>query len=190
MATKLLARAGYEAKIGFRSIHICSGMPAATRWPIRGSIRERSKPTWATAQSIQRRATPRLRREGSKTSGGRRRAVILRARHGPRWLARITHDRRRRQVQGQAKAKTKDRYKGRVEDIVRNAGIASMLKTGQSWSAIQAAILRGTAWQGPSAVPLVPRLAAEGTERVSLREGYLEAKALPPKPVDVCSKNE
>jgi hypothetical protein len=50
-------------------------------------------------------------------------------------------------------------------------------------------LLRRTAWQGPSAVPLVPRLAAEGTERVSLREGHLEAKALPPKPVDVCSKN-
>ena len=43
-------------------------------------------------------------------------------------------------------------------------------------------LLRGTAWQGPSAVPLVPRLAAEGTEHVSLREGHLEAKALPPSP--------
>jgi hypothetical protein len=28
---------------------------------------------------------------------------------------------------------------GRVEDVARNAGIASMLKAGQSWSAIQAA---------------------------------------------------
>ena len=50
-------------------------------------------------------------------------------------------------------------------------------------------LLRGTAWQGPSVVPLVPRLAGEQTERVPLREGHLEAKALPPKPVDVCSKS-
>jgi DNA invertase Pin-like site-specific DNA recombinase len=48
-------------------------------------------------------------------------------------------DRRRRQAQGQAKAKAEGRYKGRLEDIARNAGIASMLKSGQSWSAIQAA---------------------------------------------------
>ena len=48
-------------------------------------------------------------------------------------------DRRRRQAQGQAKAKAEGRYKGRVEDVARNAGIASMLNAGQSWSAIQAA---------------------------------------------------
>jgi DNA invertase Pin-like site-specific DNA recombinase len=49
-------------------------------------------------------------------------------------------DRRRRQAQGQAKAKTEGKYKGRVEDVARNAGIASMLKSGQSYSAIQAAM--------------------------------------------------
>jgi DNA invertase Pin-like site-specific DNA recombinase len=48
-------------------------------------------------------------------------------------------DRRRRQAQGRAKAKADGRYKGRIEDVARNAGIASMLKAGQSWSAIQAA---------------------------------------------------
>jgi len=48
-------------------------------------------------------------------------------------------DRRRRQMQGQAKAKAEGRYKGRVEDVERNAGIASMLQAGASWSAIQAA---------------------------------------------------
>jgi DNA invertase Pin-like site-specific DNA recombinase len=48
-------------------------------------------------------------------------------------------DRRRRQAHGQAKAKADGRYKGRIEDVARNAGIASMLKAGQSWSAIQAA---------------------------------------------------
>src|ERR1700756_3414009 len=48
-------------------------------------------------------------------------------------------DRRRRQAQGQAKAKAAGPYRGRAEDTERNAGIASMLKAGQSWSTIQAA---------------------------------------------------
>ncbi|TCL91846.1 DNA invertase Pin-like site-specific DNA recombinase [Rhizobium sp. PP-WC-2G-219] len=46
-------------------------------------------------------------------------------------------DRRRRQAQGQAKAKAEGRYKGRVEDVKRNAGIASMLKAGMSWTQVQ-----------------------------------------------------
>jgi DNA invertase Pin-like site-specific DNA recombinase len=46
-------------------------------------------------------------------------------------------DRRRRQAQGQAKAKAEGKYKGRPADMKRNAGIASMLKAGASWSAIQ-----------------------------------------------------
>jgi DNA invertase Pin-like site-specific DNA recombinase len=48
-------------------------------------------------------------------------------------------DRRHRQAQGQAKAKAEGRYKGRPEDAERNAGIASMLAAGASWSSIQAA---------------------------------------------------
>lgn len=48
-------------------------------------------------------------------------------------------DRRRRQAQGQAKAKAEGRYTGRQEDKARNAGIASMLRGGSSWSQIQAA---------------------------------------------------
>ena len=48
-------------------------------------------------------------------------------------------DRRRRQTQGIAKAKTAGLYKGRAENVERNAGIASMIAAGQSWSAIQAA---------------------------------------------------
>ena len=66
---KLLARGGDEAKIGFRSIHISSGMPAATRWRIRGSIPER----WAYLGH--RWSTTRyaaLAPGGSKTSGARR----------------------------------------------------------------------------------------------------------------------
>src|SRR5829696_2834159 len=48
-------------------------------------------------------------------------------------------DRRRRQAQGQTRAKAEGRYKGRKENVARNAGIASMLNGGVSWSQIQAA---------------------------------------------------
>ena len=46
-------------------------------------------------------------------------------------------DRRRRQAQGQAKAMAEGKYKGRPEDTERNAGIASLLAEGRSWSFIQ-----------------------------------------------------
>jgi DNA invertase Pin-like site-specific DNA recombinase len=46
-------------------------------------------------------------------------------------------DRRRRQQQGQAKAKLEGRYKGRPEDAERNVGIASLLAEGRSWTFIQ-----------------------------------------------------
>lgn len=42
-------------------------------------------------------------------------------------------DRRRRQAQGQARAKAEGRYKGRPEDVERNAGIGRMLASKQSW---------------------------------------------------------
>jgi DNA invertase Pin-like site-specific DNA recombinase len=48
-------------------------------------------------------------------------------------------DRRRRQAQGVAKAKTEGAYRGRPEDTARNAGIAGMLRSGMSWTAIQEA---------------------------------------------------
>jgi DNA invertase Pin-like site-specific DNA recombinase len=48
-------------------------------------------------------------------------------------------DRRRKQAQGQAKARAEGLYKGRAEDVERNAGIGQMIAAGQSWSAIQAA---------------------------------------------------
>ena len=48
-------------------------------------------------------------------------------------------DRRRRQAQGQARAKAEGKYRGRVENVVRNDGIAAMLRSGASWSTIQAA---------------------------------------------------
>jgi DNA invertase Pin-like site-specific DNA recombinase len=55
-------------------------------------------------------------------------------------------DRRRRVAQGQAKAKAEGRYKGRPEDIAKNARIARMLNAGLSWSQIQDALhcSRGT----------------------------------------------
>jgi len=46
-------------------------------------------------------------------------------------------DRRKRQAQGQAKAMAAGKYKGRPEDTERNAGIASLLAEGRSWSFIQ-----------------------------------------------------
>ncbi|KAB0681514.1 recombinase family protein [Aureimonas leprariae] len=48
-------------------------------------------------------------------------------------------DRRRRQAQGQAKAKQEGRYKGRPEDVKRNASIAAMLSKKLSWTQIQSA---------------------------------------------------
>ena len=48
-------------------------------------------------------------------------------------------DRRSRQAQGQAKAKAEGKYKGRAENVARNDGIAAMLRSGASWSTIQAA---------------------------------------------------
>jgi DNA invertase Pin-like site-specific DNA recombinase len=48
-------------------------------------------------------------------------------------------DRRHRVAQGQAKAKAEGRYAGRQEDTARNAGIATMLRAGASYSQIQAA---------------------------------------------------
>lgn len=48
-------------------------------------------------------------------------------------------DRRRRQAEGQAKAKAKGVYKGRPEDTDRNGAIAAMLGKGMSWTQVQAA---------------------------------------------------
>jgi DNA invertase Pin-like site-specific DNA recombinase len=48
-------------------------------------------------------------------------------------------DRRRRQAEGQNRAKAEGVYKGRPENAARNAGIGKMLAAGASWSSIQAA---------------------------------------------------
>jgi len=48
-------------------------------------------------------------------------------------------DRRRRQAQGQARAKAEGSYKGRPENTERNEGISRMIAAGQSWTSIQAA---------------------------------------------------
>jgi DNA invertase Pin-like site-specific DNA recombinase len=49
------------------------------------------------------------------------------------------HDRRRRQAQGIAKAKSAGLYTGRPENEKRNAALMGMLRAGQSWSSIVAA---------------------------------------------------
>jgi DNA invertase Pin-like site-specific DNA recombinase len=46
-------------------------------------------------------------------------------------------DRRRRQMQGQAKAKATGMYRGRPEDKARNEGISRMIAAGVSWTQIQ-----------------------------------------------------
>lgn len=48
-------------------------------------------------------------------------------------------DRRRRQAQGIAKAKTEGLYRGRKADAERHAAIAEMLSKGMSWSSVVAA---------------------------------------------------
>lgn len=48
-------------------------------------------------------------------------------------------DRRRRAAQGIAKAKAEGRYKGRPEDVARNAAILDLLNAGASWSQVVAA---------------------------------------------------
>lgn len=48
-------------------------------------------------------------------------------------------DRRRRQMQGQAKAKAEGKYVGRPENKRRNARIATMLAAGTSYTAVQEA---------------------------------------------------
>jgi DNA invertase Pin-like site-specific DNA recombinase len=52
-------------------------------------------------------------------------------------------DRRRRQAQGIVKAKAEKRFKGRQEDVERNARIVDRLKHGESWSSIIKAEKRG-----------------------------------------------
>lgn len=48
-------------------------------------------------------------------------------------------DRRRRQEQGIAKAKAEGKFKGRPENVDRNAGIEGMLNSNMSWGDIQKA---------------------------------------------------
>jgi DNA invertase Pin-like site-specific DNA recombinase len=45
-------------------------------------------------------------------------------------------DRRRRTAQGIAKAKAEGKYRGRPEDVARNASIITMLKLGATWSEV------------------------------------------------------
>jgi DNA invertase Pin-like site-specific DNA recombinase len=49
-------------------------------------------------------------------------------------IARKDYDRRRRTAQGIATAKQEGKYKGRPEDVERNAAILTMLDMGASWS--------------------------------------------------------
>jgi len=67
-------------------------------------------------------------------------------------------DRRRRQAQGQARAKAEGKYRGRIENVARNDGIAAMLRSGASWSTIQAA----TGCSRATVAKIAKRAAASG----------------------------
>ena len=66
-------------------------------------------------------------------------------------------DRRKRQRQGQEKAKAAGIYKGRPEDTKRNEGIADMLAAKMSWSSIQDA----TGCSRATVAKIAKRIAAE-----------------------------
>lgn len=61
--------------------------------------------------------------------------------HGNDWWNGIfwNNDHRELQRAGIERARAEGKYKGKREDTARNAGIAGMLRSGMSWSAIQAA---------------------------------------------------
>jgi len=81
-------------------------------------------------------------------------------------------DRRRRQAQGQAKARAQGLYKGRKEDVPWNAGIASMLRGGSSWSQIQAA----TACSRATVAKVAKRLAGDPEQVTALQPGAIRSK--------------
>ena len=67
---KLVERAGSRPPSwASRPTRICCGMPAASRWPIRGTIREPCRPISGTGTSSIRCAIPNCRRHGSRISG-------------------------------------------------------------------------------------------------------------------------
>ena len=66
---RMVERAGAAAGLASRPTRTCCGMPAASRWPTRGTIRGRCRPISATGISSTRCATPSCRRIGSRTSG-------------------------------------------------------------------------------------------------------------------------
>ena len=69
---RMVERLGALAKLGFpRYTRTCLGTLAASRWPARGTIRGRCKPTLATATFSIPSAIPSCRLRGSRTSGGK-----------------------------------------------------------------------------------------------------------------------
>lgn len=69
-------------------------------------------------------------------------------------------DRRRRQAEGQARAKAEGRYKGRPEDVERNRAIGALLKKGASWSQVMAA----TRCSRQTVAKIAARLRAEAAD--------------------------
>jgi DNA invertase Pin-like site-specific DNA recombinase len=81
-------------------------------------------------------------------------------------------DRRRRQAEGQAKAKADGKYRGRPEDTKRNACIEAMLRKGMSWSNVQDATGCGRATVAKVAARI--RITAQQPGASSMRSsGYV-----------------
>lgn len=69
-------------------------------------------------------------------------------------------DRRRRQAEGQAKAKAAGLYKGRPEDTQRNAAIARLLSKGETWTQVQNA----TGCSRATIAKIAKRIGGRGSE--------------------------
>lgn len=69
-------------------------------------------------------------------------------------------DRRRRQAEGQARAKAEGRYQGRPENVARNNAIAALLKKKASWSQVMAA----TGCSRQTVAKIAAKLRAESTD--------------------------
>jgi hypothetical protein len=109
-------------------------VPSGRRFASAKGVRKRSPPS----QPLKRndKAAPTPERPVATCPGIAERPLFI-----PDAIAAVARkdydDRPRRQAQGQARAEAEGRYKGRAEDVVRNAGIAGMLEAGMSWGKIQ-----------------------------------------------------
>jgi DNA invertase Pin-like site-specific DNA recombinase len=101
-------------------------------------------------------------------------------------------DRRRRQMQGIAKAKTEGKYRGRPEDKKRNSAIMTMLKRGMSWnSIIEAASGSGKKLSRATLSKLAKRVRGDRiNRRASFRDQRFASISLPIHPAPVIDRGK